>query len=420
MAIEYSNMINSPINFIWIKKIVKSPAVFSTVIFTVSGILFAVSNLILARFLPKTEYGIFLLFFTFVQLGIFMGPIGIEVIVNRHKLHPDLRLLYQVFITASIIGGFIVTIGGLIYNLKFGLLIVILISIVSGSGNRLAAAHCQSMQRFGLSLCFSQNQNIFLLIAALITMFFGLSHALIPCSIVGAGYMISASTSWVYLLYRRPKYSFYKQSILWREALTILTLNGAMLMMMHIERLAVPKVLSMETLATLGILMIVAGSPYRMLQLGVHFTILPRFRDAGSAKQRKKLLLKEGSTMLFTAIIASIAVWFLAPIIVKWFLSGKYYISQTLIMATIVIGFTKIFDAFASTAVTSVSSSRELGILSFSSWMALCISIAGVFIGARWDLLGVIYGVGIGWFLRVVISSILSIKYFRSSNPINI
>ena len=349
-----------------------------------------------------------------------MGPVGIEVIVNRHKLHPDLCLLNRTFISAFIVGGLIIAIGDLIYNINLGLLIVILISIVSGSGNRLAAAHCQSMQRFGLSLCLSQSQNIFLLIAAFVTMFLKLSNTLIPCTIVCAGYVISASLGWIYLLYIRTEVKSSKQSISWREALTILTFNGALLIMMHIERLIVPKVLSIETLATLGVLMIVAGSPFRMLQLGIRFTMLPRFRDAGSAKQRRGLLSREGSIMLSAAIVASIVVWFLAPIIVRWFLSGKYIISQELIMAVIVVGFIKIFDAFTSTAITSVCSSRELGILSFSGWISLSISAAGAFIGTRWGLVGVIYGVGIGWFSRAIISSRLSIKHFRSSNTINI
>jgi len=201
-------------------------------------------------------------------------------------------------------------------------------------------------------------------------------------------------------------------SISWREATSILGFNGALMIMMQFERLIVPKVLAIEVLATLAVLMTVAGSPFRMLQLGTRFTMLPLFRSADSAKERRRILLIEGIVIFSVAIAASIAVWLIAPILFSWFLSGKYIISKALIMAVITVGFAKILDAVASTAITALGSTKELSILTSLSWVALGISGLGAAIGANWGLVGVIYGVGFGWFFRTMIASALALRYF--------
>jgi O-antigen/teichoic acid export membrane protein len=415
IAMVHSNTTNFTLNLLCIGRAARSSALRSTLIFTISGVLFALSNLLLARAMPKTEFATFILFFALVQIGMALGPAGIEVIVNRTRLDPRLEILYRSFLTASIIGGIMIAISSYTYNIEAELLVILMISVIAGSANRLAAAHFQSRQHFGLSLCLSQSQNFFMMIAAGIAISITTVNAWVPCIIVAFGYVTSATFGWIMLLVNMASPKTSNLSISWREALTILVFNGALLIMMHIERLIIPKVLSIDILATLGVLMTVAGSPFRMLRLGITFTLLPRFRDAKTPKERRLLLAREGAVVFIVALTASVAVWTLAPIFVKWFLSGKYLITQALVMAVIIAGFAKIFDALASTAVTSIGSSHELSILSFWSWICLAISTTGAFIGAQWGLVGVVYGVGLGWFSHAAIASVLAIKHFRPS-----
>jgi O-antigen/teichoic acid export membrane protein len=299
-----------------------------------------------------------------------------------------------------------VVVSSLVYEINIGLRLLLGLAIIAASANRVAAAYYQSMQLFRPSLCVSESPVLFIALAALAIVVLKSYSAWIPCTIILMGYAISTTISWIKLTPYGQVYNETNLSIRWREAFSILGINGALLIMVQFERLIVPKVLTLEVLATFVVLMTVAGSPFRMLQLGTTFAMLPRFRSANSPKKLKKLLLVEGTLILCTALGVGIAVWFIAPIIVLWFLSEKYIISEALIMASIIVGFIKIVDAITSTAVTALGSSKELGILTGLGWAAIGISGLGAFIGGHWGLVGVIYGVGFGWFFRALIGTV--------------
>jgi len=413
MALGYATIFNSYFHSIRIGTITRSPALRAAFVFGGSGVLFAVSNLIFARVMPKIEFATFVLFFALVQIGIALGPAGIQIIVNRKNLDPSIYLFKKTLFISFMIGGLIIAICSFIYNIHIGLLILLLYVIIIGSTNSVAAAHFQSKQHFGISLFLTQNRNLFFAIAAFTTLIFKFSDAWLPCVIIAAGYTISAVSGSVKLLSNQSTDIFSKTHIPWRESITILGFSAAVLIMSLLERLIVPKVLSIEALATLGVLMTLAGSPFKILEGGIRFTMLPRFRDANGAEGLRRLLAKEGMVVLFVVIFSSLIVWFLAPILVKWVLPGKYDISQALLAAAVIAGFAKIFDAFSATALTALGSSKELGVFSFLSWISLAISATGAFIGACWGLEGVIYGVASGWYCRASIALVLSRKYFH-------
>jgi O-antigen/teichoic acid export membrane protein len=414
MTLGSSAIFTSNIGLTRLGSIAGSPVLRSTIVFSISGIIFAVSNLTLARLLPEMEYAIIALFIALFQVGSALGPGGLEVIVNRHKLKPSRPLLYLVLFVAFIIGSLMVVISSLIYQINIGILFILGFGIIAGSANRLVAAHYQSMQRFGVSLCVSEGPVMFLALAALAIMFLQSYNAWLPCGIVATGFAISATISWIKLAPSRQTDTETKLSIPWHETISIFGFNSALLIMLQFERLIVPKVLSLEVLATLAVLMTIAGAPFRMLQLGTIFTMLPRFKNADSAKELKRLLRNDSIVILCTAIGVGIAIWFIVPVIVGWFLSGKYIISQALVMAAIIVGFVKIVDAIVSTAVTALGSSNELSILTCLSWVAIGISALGAFIGGHWGLVGVIYGVGFGWFFRTLIASVLVGRFLYS------
>jgi O-antigen/teichoic acid export membrane protein len=414
MTLGSSAIFTSNIGLTRLGSIAGSPVLRSTVVFSTFGIIFAVSNLTLARLLPEMEYATIALFIALFQVGSALGPGGLEVIVNRHKLKPSRPLLYLVLFVAFIIGSLMVVISSLIYQINISILFMLGFGIIAGSANRLVAAHYQSMQRFGVSLCVSEGPVMFLALAALAIMFLQSYNAWLPCGIVATGFAISATISWIKLSSSRQTDKETKLSIPWRETISIFGFNGALLIMLQFERLIVPKVLSLEVLATLAVLMTIAGAPFRMLQLGTIFTMLPRFKNADSAKELKRLLRNDGIVILSAATGVGIAIWFIVPLIVGWFLSGKYIISQALVMAAIIVGFVKIVDAIVSTAVTALGSSKELSILTCLSWVALGISALGAFIGSHWGLVGVVYGVGFGWFFRSLIASVLVGRFLYS------
>jgi len=71
-----------------VKVLWQSPTVRSMVVYALSGIGFAGSNLILARVLPTEQYALFTLVIALGNLGYALAPAGLDGLVNRRHLEP--------------------------------------------------------------------------------------------------------------------------------------------------------------------------------------------------------------------------------------------------------------------------------------------------------------------------------------------
>src|SRR5579862_723158 len=79
----------------------QSPALRVAVALGLGGVAYAGGNLILARALPTDEFGRFALVLALVQIGIALGGVGADVVVNRHRLAPRPWLLKQLLLTST-------------------------------------------------------------------------------------------------------------------------------------------------------------------------------------------------------------------------------------------------------------------------------------------------------------------------------
>ncbi len=68
------------------------------------------------------------------------------------------------------------------------------------------------------------------------------------------------------------------------------------------ERFAIPKVRSVEMLGTYAVLAAVVGSPFRMIQIAINFSLLPRLRAVASAAETRAIIVSESLTALLMAI----------------------------------------------------------------------------------------------------------------------
>src|SRR6476661_1268141 len=112
-----------------------SPALRSAVALTLGGAAFALGNLALARVLPKEEYGRFSLALAIVMIGILTGPLGAQVIVNRHRTDPGPRLLGRTLSTSGLVALALAIGTGALYPLDLPLLAAMLCAITAGGCN---------------------------------------------------------------------------------------------------------------------------------------------------------------------------------------------------------------------------------------------------------------------------------------------
>ncbi|MEP7176807.1 MAG: hypothetical protein ABI860_09670, partial [Gemmatimonadales bacterium] len=92
---------------------------------------------------------------------------------------------------------------------------------------------------------------------------------------------------------------------------------------------------------------------------------------------------------------------------------GKYHLAGSLVLAAIFSGVGKIANSFTKAAAAALAEPRELGLVNVFGWVSVGVAIGAAFVGGRWGLAGVIYGVGIGWFLRAAVAFVVVIRHLR-------
>jgi O-antigen/teichoic acid export membrane protein len=396
-----------------VKSLWSSPTLRSVVIYGASGLGFAGANLILARLLPPNEYGRFTLVIALINLSFALAPLGVDGIVLRRHLEADPILLKRTLGAGLIIGVISLLIAGLAYHLSTLYLLLVFAATVGGGAMAVAGAKFQSEQRYAISLALTQSPNIVLIVAAFAVMASDVHRAELPLVIASAGFVGVGVLGWWMLFRERATQLRTGAGFPWKEAVSFAGMNAAGLLLVQLDRLIIPHVLPLHDLATFGVLAAIAGSLFRVLSMGIGYTLVPRLRAASSVVERRRLIAHEAKLVSLIVVSGSLVIWFLTPVIEHWFLAGKYHLGGTLVMATLFSGVAKILNSFTKSAVTALATGPEILIVNVLGWLSVGVAIAAAASGARWGLAGVIYGVGLGWLTRAISASFLTLRHLR-------
>lgn len=397
------------------RSVLASPALRAAVAFGFAGLGFAVGNLLLARALSPAQYALVALVVAFAHVCWTLGPLGADTLVNRHRVRARTGLIARVGATSTVIAIAFSGVAVLGYGIE-PLLVVIMFAICAGGAvNRVAAAMYQSRQLFGPSLMLSQSSNIMLLLVGLAAVVLELESALAICAVLAAANILLPLVGWG-SLYREParQDAASDARLPWREGIAIVAQSGAMAVLVQAERFAIPVVLNAEALATFGVLAAIVGSPFRVLQMGVGFTMLPRLRATSTVSQRRRIVLAEAAICV-AATAGSIAlIWLVTPWLLSAVLESKYVLGDSLIWMAIFAGIAKVVSAFASAAVLALGTQRQLERQGVAAWIAVAVGAVGALVGAQWGLAGVVGGVACGWIVKGIAAAAVSWPYFSS------
>jgi O-antigen/teichoic acid export membrane protein len=396
-----------------VKQLWYSPTLRTIVVYGASGLGFAGANLILARFLPTTEYALFTLVIALSNLGYALAPAGIDGIVQRRDLDAGPSLLRRTLAVSLLIGSIFVIIAEVSYEMSAPLLLILFVSVIAGGAMAVAGAQFQSERRFGISLALTQSPNAALLVAALVVIADRDRMALLPLVITALGFLLAAAYGWWRLFRERASKPAREHGFPWSEALSIAGLNAAGLVLIQLDRLIIPRVLPLQDLATYGVLAAIAGSLFRVLQMGVGYTLVSRLRVAPAVPERRRLILHEAKLVGAMVVAGSTFIWFITPLIERWFLGGKYHLSGSLLLAALVSGIAKIMNAFTKSTVTALATSAEVSLVNLLGWVSVALAVPAAILGARWGLAGVIYGVGFGWFIRALTALYVTLRHLK-------
>jgi O-antigen/teichoic acid export membrane protein len=293
------------------------------------------------------------------------------------------------------------------------LLLVLFVSTVAGGAMAVAGAQFQSERRYGISLALTQSPNLALLVAAVAVIVSEDREAWLPLVIAALGFVLAAVYGWSVLFRERASKPARETWFPWGEALSFAGLNAAGLLLIQLDRLIIPQVLPVHDLATYGVLAAIAGSLFRVLQMGVGYTLVPRLRVAASVPERRHLIAHEAKLVGAMVVAGSAVIWFVTPLIEQWFLQGKYHLGGSLLLAALVSGVAKIMNAFTKSTVTALATPAELSMVNLLGWASVALAVVAGVLGARWGLAGVIYGVGFGWLIRALTALYVTLRHLK-------
>jgi O-antigen/teichoic acid export membrane protein len=366
------------------------------------GVALAASNLILARVLPPAEFAQFALLYAIVQVGINIGPIGVDVALTRRLITPSAKLRQQAFFTSLGVAIVLVTISALIYPLSIPLLATILVAVTGGGMEIAALAYYRSRERIGFSLLLSSCANAALLVAAFIALGVKINGALLPAVAFAIAFTSTALIAWGGIKSERSDWKDNRAPFPWAVGWAAASFIGAGIILTSLDRLVIPRFLGMNELATFTVLATVAGSPFSMLYQAVSYTLVPRLRNAATTAQRLRVLARESAVVGFTCLLAGIAVLWLMPLVLKWVLADRYAIGRALLVAAITVGLLKVIASLVAAAVNALGSRADLVRMSYVGWISIAAALAGAAVGAHWGLIGLVYGVAFGWLVRAI------------------
>jgi O-antigen/teichoic acid export membrane protein len=398
-----------------LRALLNSPSLRVAVAFALSGVAFAGGNLILARALSAQQYGVVSLIIGVLSVSSQVAPLGIDTMIARRGLRLG-RHLRRAALQASLLSGIgTAAIVAVVYGLSPALVVCVFVATMASGLSQSAAAHFQSQRQFGRSVPLVQASNWTLVIIGLITMLAHAASATFPCALMAVAGLAVGIAGWMWAIrHDDGADADISAKGLWREALSLASLTAAICVFLNLERLVLPAAVGIEDVAMFGVLAAFVGSPFRVIQSAMAFTLLPRLRAAASVAERWQMLRHEGLMVSAVMVPGIIAIWFLGPPLAHWLLAGRYTFSASLMAATLISGVLKVFAAAASAVVTALAPESGVQLLSSTSWVCIALATGGCFLAARWGLVGVIYAVSLGWLLRCVIAGWISLPHLRT------
>ncbi len=402
-----------------LRALLRSPSLRAGAAMGVGGVCFSVGGLILARELPTQEYALVCLVLGIVAVAGNTAPLGLDQVVARRGIRLDARWRCASFRASVVTAVAAALIAGLVYHVSPALTgCVALITLTLGIAQSVGA-HFQGQRQFGIAVWVVQLLNGTIALVGVVAAATGLGSATEVCGLMSVVGVVAAVIVWRWV--RHEGDGGARQLTPWSvraEALSLATMQAGGSIFLQLERLLVAPTVGLHELATYGVLAAFVSSPFRLLQGAVQFTLIPQLRAASDARERRALVRREGALVSAPLIIGSAAIWLLAPPLAHWLLAGRYDLGAALVTVTLFSGWLKLLNGFVTAIVVACGEERRLGWLSVICWATLGVSGIGAVLGIPWGLVGVIFGIAMGWLARCLLASWLALACLRGAAPL--
>jgi O-antigen/teichoic acid export membrane protein len=414
-----------------LRNLARSASIRAAFVLGAGGVAFTVCNLVLARMLPTEAYGVLTLVIGILSVASLAAPWGLDLVIARRGLTLGPGMRRAVVLTSLASGFATAAIAMLVYDLPLTLAAALFVATTAAGVIQGGVAHFQGQQKFGPGAWLLQLSNAALIPAAIASLAWSLTTAIAPSLLIAAAGLVGAIWTW-WLVVRgesrmpvaadaravpgQGRMAPVVVSALWREAVSLVAITVASSVFLQLERLVLVPAIGVAALALFGVVAALVGSPFRMIQQAVLFTLIPGMRAANGLQARRALLRREMVLISCAVGLGSVVLWFLAPQLAHLFLGGRYELSEALMLAAIVSGLLKVFSAFATSVAVALGSDRDLRRVSATAWVSIGVSVAGAFIAAPWGLTGALYGISVGWLTRTLAAAWIAAPHLMNAH----
>jgi O-antigen/teichoic acid export membrane protein len=396
-----------------LRRIFKSGSLKGTIIFAAGGVGFALANIVLAAVLPPAQFGLLSLFLALLQFGLACGPLGLDVVVKRHRPRVTLKLARRAATSAAIVAAAIAVGAKYFYGLSTVSALLLFFGGALGAGHFIIVGVYQSRAELGWALTLENAPNYVLLLLAILASLTSLQSATPMMLGVVIGYLLSNLLGWSRATRSQSGLAQLDGAVALREGLSSVSISLSRQLLWQLERFAIPKLISVNDLATYAVLAAVVGAPFRVTQLGVAFTLIEKLRSAPDAAAARAVLRHELLVGLLLVVGSVVGVLLLAPLVFHFVLHDKYAISPGLMAATLAVGVARVAEGFSTTVVTALGSASKLARISALGWISLVVAIAGAILGSRFGLAGILCGTCTGWLTLCAGGCVIGANSFR-------
>jgi O-antigen/teichoic acid export membrane protein len=414
-----------------LRNLARSASIRAAFVLGAGGVAFTVCNLVLARMLPTEAYGVLTLVIGILSVASLAAPWGLDLVIARRGLTLGPGMRRAVVLTSLASGFATAAIAMLVYDLPLTVAAALFVATTAAGVIQGGVAHFQGQQKFGPGAWLLQLSNAALIPAAIASLAWSLTTAIAPSLLIAAAGLVGAIWTW-WLVVRgesrmpvaadaravpgQGRMAPVVVSALWREAVSLVAITVASSVFLQLERLVLVPAIGVAALALFGVVAALVGSPFRMIQQAVLFTLIPGMRAANGLQARRALLRREMVLIICAVGLGSVVLWFLAPPLAHLFLGGRYELAEALMLAAIVSGLLKVFSAFATSVAVALGSDRDLRRVSATAWVSIGVSVAGAFIAAPWGLTGALYGISVGWLTRTLAAAWIAAPHLMNAH----
>jgi O-antigen/teichoic acid export membrane protein len=396
-----------------LRRLLSSGSLRGAATFALGGAGFALGNVLLAAALTPTQFGLLSLIMALMQFGLSCGPLGLDVVVKRHRPRVTAVLLRGATLNAALVALLIAAVAGAFYHLEATAVLLLFAGGLLAAGNNIVAGIYQSRGEMGWAMGLAQGPNYVLLLLAVVALLVSPRSATPVLVGVVAGYLLTNLLGWTHARKNQAGCTELESRQAFREAMASVSIGLALQLLWQLERVAIPKLTSVDDLATYAALAAVVGAPFRATQIGVAFTLIHKLRSAPDAATARAVLRHEIMVALLLVAVAIAGVVIIAPLVFHHFLHDKYVISRSLMVVTLAVGIVRVAESFSTTAVTALGTAPALARVSAMGWLGLAVAITGAIVFSAHGLVGIVFGTLLGWLTLWTGGLVIGIRAFR-------